>query len=437
MEGAVPSSAFSVAVPNGAEIAAAIARFERKPTALPLQCGVQHYGWGDPKFIPTMIDAPNPRGLPFAELWIGAHSDLMATVQLDGCRLGLDELIRGAPQAVLGDETLQTFGAELPFLLKVLAARQPLSIQAHPTREQAIAGFEHEEVLGLPLGDPRRSYRDRNHKPELLVALTDFYALRGFRPLDAIRAELAAAPELQALAERFRPSHAGLLAFYRWLMELDQAEVDQSLMPLIDRYRRERHGQGFDPSDRRDWILDADRVFCDGPGRDRGLFSILLLNLVRLHPGEGIFLAAGELHAYLRGAGIELMANSNNVLRGGLTRKPIDVRALLATLRIQPGNGAVLHPVSPGDPGGPETYSTPAAEFSLERHCLSAGEVRELNPDPPSLRLGVVIDGHVTLETPAGTPLGLEHGMPFMIPAACRARCHSPQRSVVFIARVP
>jgi mannose-6-phosphate isomerase class I len=437
MESPAAGSAFAVAVPTGAELAEAIARFERRPIPLPLQCGVQHYSWGDPGFLPALIDAPNPRALPFAELWIGAHPDLMATVQLDRHRLGLDELIRGAPKAVLGDETLRAFGAELPFLLKVLAARQPLSIQAHPTREQAIAGFQHEDALGLALGDPRRSYRDRNHKPELLVALTDFYALRGFRPLDAIRAELAAAPELQALAERFDPSNAGLFAFYRWLMELDQGEIDRYLTPLIDRYRRERRGQAFDPSDRRDWMLDADRVFSDGPRRDRGLFSILLLNLLRLHPGEAIFLPAGELHAYLRGAGIELMANSNNVLRGGLTRKHIDVRSLLATLRIRPANGEVLHPRAPRGPGSPDTYPTPAAEFSLERHTLNAGEVRELRPAPPRLRLGIVIDGQVRLETPAGGPLGLPHGTPFMIPAACRVRLHSPQRSVVFIARVP
>ncbi|MBK1703487.1 mannose-6-phosphate isomerase, class I [Halochromatium glycolicum] len=428
--------AFALATPTGDDLATAVAAFQKTPTALPLQCGVQHYGWGDPGFIPALIDAPNPRGLPFAELWIGAHPDLLATLQLGGWRLSLAELISAAPETMLGEETRRRFGTELPFLLKVLAARHPLSIQAHPTREQARDGYQREDAIGLALTDARRSYRDRNHKPELLVALTDFYALRGFRPLETIQAELSAAPELSALAAPFRPTRAGLFELYHRMMELDQAAVDTQLRPLIERYRREREGQAFDPGDRRDWLLEADRLFSNGRHCDRGLFSILLLNLVSLHPGEAIFLPAGELHAYLRGAGIELMANSNNVLRGGLTRKHIDVPSLLETLQIRPGPGAVLQP-QPQPGNGADSYLTPAPEFLLERHTLSAGEERTIGQGPPRLRLGLVIDGQVTLDTGSGVPLGLEHGATFVIPAACRGTLRSTQRSVVFTARVP
>lgn len=439
MDSPVGSQTFVRAAPTGADIAAAIADFTTAPTPLPLQCGVQHYGWGDPGFIPSLIDVPNPRGLPFAELWIGAHPDLLSTVQLQGWRLSLAELIAAAPETVLGPDTHRRFGPELPFLLKVLAARHPLSIQAHPDRAQALAGYQREDAIGLPLSDARRSYRDCNHKPELLVAITDFYALRGFRPLAAIEAELNAAPELAPLAAQLTATHGGLMDLYRWLMECDQDQVDALLTPLLARYRRERHGREPDPCDRRDWLLEADRLFSTDGRRDRGLFAMLLLNLIALRPGEAIFLPAGELHAYLRGAGIELMANSNNVLRGGLTSKHIDLQSLLATVRIEPGPAEVLQPQQPDAPGGPARYHTPAAEFLLERYTLNAGERRTLNGDASAarLRLGLVLDGQVTLDTPSQPPLGLAPGAAFMVPAACSAELRGLQRSVVFAALVP
>jgi mannose-6-phosphate isomerase class I len=429
--------AFARATPTRDDLATAVSAFQASPAALPLECGVQHYGWGDPNFIPALIDAPNPRGLPFAELWIGAHPDLLATVQLGGWRLSLAELIAAAPITMLGSSISQRFGNSLPFLLKVLAARHPLSIQVHPTKAQAVAGFEREQAMGLPLNEARRSYRDRNHKPELLVAITDFYALRGFRPLNEIADELAAAPELAALRQGFEPTKASLFALYRRLMQCDQAEVNDLLSPLIDRYLAERQGHSFDPSDRRDWIIEADRRFSAPARRDRGLFSLLLLNLLVLHPGDAIFLPAGELHAYLRGAAIEVMANSNNVLRGGLTEKHIDVPALLATLNVDPAPAQVLRPVAAKHPGEPETYPTPAAEFLLERHSLRAGEQRRIPGERPSLRVGLVLDGQVTLEAPGHPPLGLTHGAAFAIPAACAASFHAQQRSVVYTVRAP
>lgn len=473
----------SVATANALQ--AAVDAFTAAPRPLRLHCGVQHYRWGDPDFIPALIDVRNPRRLPFAELWIGAHPDLLSTVRLDGLPLSLAELIAAAPGVLLGTTTARHFGHQLPFLLKVLAAREPLSIQAHPSREQALAGYQHEDAIGLALSDPRRSYRDRNHKPELLVAITDFYALRGFRPLAEITAQLAAAPELEVLARRFEPSPSGLFRLYQWLLELEQGQVDALLSPLIARFRHERARAPFDPNERRDWMIEADRLFSTPEHRDRGLFSLLLLNLIALHPGEALFLPAGELHAYLRGAAIEVMANSNNVLRGGLTRKHIDVPALLRTLKVAPAASAVRHPrpsaqsnaKSSAASNAPETYPTPAAEFLLERHRLGAGERRLVNigvgsrldpgldperdPEPhpgrdgtadrkangetdgetdgetAQLCLGLVLDGQISLHSPGQAPLGLERGATFVIPAVCRAVVESTQRSVLFTARVP
>ena len=445
MDSPVGQRAFIAAVPAADEIKAAIASFQAAPRPLPLHCGVQHYSWGDPDFIPALIDVHNPRGLPFAELWIGTHPDLLSTVQLSGWRMSLAELIAAAPTTMLGAASAADFNNQLPFLLKVLAAREPLSIQAHPTREQAVAGYHREDAIGLPLTDPRRSYRDRNHKPELLVAVTDFYALRGFRPLAEISAELAAAPELAPLEARFEPSTAGLFKLYRWLMQLEQRQVNALLSPLIARLQRERGGARFDPTDRRDWLIEADRLFSANSRCDRGLFSLLLLNLVALHPGEALFLPAGELHAYLRGAAIELMANSNNVLRGGLTQKHIDVPALLDTLSVDPARGEVHQAKAPVEPGLPETYPTPATEFLLERHRLCAGERRRISSRAANgsalggarLRLGIVLDGQLSLYSPGEAPLGLERGAAVVIPAGCSAELRSEQRSVIFMARAP
>jgi mannose-6-phosphate isomerase len=233
-------------------------------------------------------------------------------------------------------------------------------------------------------------------------------------------------------------------------MQLDQAQVNTLLSPLIGRLHRERAGARFDPTDRRDWLIEADRIFSANGCRDRGLFSLLLLNLIVLHPGEGLFLPAGELHAYLRGAAIELMANSNNVLRGGLTQKHIDVPALLDTLCVTPTTAAVRQAEAPAEPGLPETYPTPATEFLLERHRLSAGERRLIGnrannsldnnrsaSGEPRLRLGLVLDGQISLHSRERAPLGLDRGAAFLIPAGCVTELRSEQRSVIFMARTP
>ncbi|WP_462320605.1 mannose-6-phosphate isomerase, class I [Halochromatium sp.] len=469
MDSPVGRDAFMAPVPTAEQLQAAIDAFRAAPRPLRLHCGIQHYSWGDPDFIPALIEAKNPRQLPFAELWIGAHPDLASTVALGCCRLSLAELITAAPRTMLGAESAQRFDNQLPFLLKMLAAREPLSIQAHPSQAQAIAGYQHEEAIGLSLSDPRRSYRDRNHKPELLVAVTDFYALRGFRPLAEIQAVLAATPELNPLQTQFEPSVAGLFNLYRWLMQLEQAEVDALLWPLIKRLELERADARFEPMNRCDWLLAANRIFSTNGHCDRGLFSLLLLNLIALQPGEALFLPAGELHAYLRGAAIELMANSNNVLRGGLTQKHIDVPALLQTLRMKPEPGAVHQVQPPAGPGLPETYSTPATEFLLERYRLSAGEQRIINcgqvvwgregldtepratldkelKDVPGaattasqarLRLGLVLEGQVSLQAHGQAPLELKRGAAFAIPAACAVKLRSNQPSVIFTARAP
>jgi mannose-6-phosphate isomerase len=380
-----------------------------RPTVVSLDNAVQNYGWGSTTTIADLLGRPSPGGFPEAELWIGAHPKAPSRV-IDGsgeCRL--DEWIRRDPAATLGPAVAARYG-ELPFLLKVLAAAEPLSIQCHPNAEQARAGFTRENEAGLSFADPRRNYRDPNHKPELLVALTRFIALKGFRPIAEILASFAgfaADPVRDPLANLARARDAeALKQLFAALLSLDR---DARALLL---------GQALATAGARSdaawqWVV---RLHVKYPG-DVGVLAPLLLNLTELEPGDGLFLGAGELHAYLEGAGLELMANSDNVLRGGLTAKHVDAAQLLAVARFEGGHPEVLRPVRVAD--AEWIYRTPASEFELGLIDLSP-EAAYVAPPGRGVELllglrgnaSVVVDGHTV-------PLG--QGRSAFVPAAVPA----------------
>lgn len=278
---------------------------------------IRDYAWGSTTTIQELLGLPVD-GRPAAELWFGAHPGAPSAA------LGstLEELIAADPVGLLGERVVDEFGPRLPFLLKVLAARTPLSIQVHPTREQAEAGFAAEDARGIAIDAPERSYRDRNHKPELLCALSEFDALCGFRPV-AATLQLLDALALDGLAPvRARlAGDGGLRAAFSYLLRLDDPA---SLAAAV----ATRAAALADP----EWagVCAAVTVAATHFPGDVGVLLALLLNHVRLQPGEAIYLGAGNVHAYLRGAGVEIMANSDNVLRCGLTAKHVDVDELLA-----------------------------------------------------------------------------------------------------------
>ncbi|MER5198846.1 mannose-6-phosphate isomerase, class I [Streptomyces sp. NPDC002755] len=319
---------------------------------------VRPYAWGSPTAIPHLLGA-EPTGEPQAEMWMGAHPGAPSRTD----RGTLVEIIEADPQQELGAATVTKFGPRLPFLLKILAAGAPLSLQVHPDLEQAKEGYEDEERRGIPVDAPHRNYKDANHKPELICALTEFDGLCGFRA----------------------PSHAADL--------LDGLGVD-SLKPYVDLL----HAQPEEAALREvlTAILTADReemahtvalaaAACDRLGGDYapyagiahhypgdpGVIAAMLLNHVRLQPGEALFLGAGIPHAYLDGLGVEIMANSDNVLRCGLTPKHVDVPELLRIVRFEPADPGVLRPEAA--PDGEEVYDTPIDEFRLSRYVLSPG----------------------------------------------------------------
>ena len=321
---------------------------------------VQPYAWGSKTFIPELLGT-EPTDEPQAELWLGAHPSAVA--KLDG--QPIDELIAADPEGVLGAASVKEFGPRLSFLLKVLAAAEPLSLQAHPSRKQAEEGFAREEKAGVPLDAKDRLYKDDWPKPELLCALVESEALCGFRDPDrtyALVAQLDASREtelLAPLADESVPAAERIEQVFSSIMKLEDPESYVSeLRAAADALTRVGPGEVA-------LLADTVRLLSDPYPADPGVLAALLMNRVKLQPGEAMFLDAGNLHAYLHGAGIEIMANSDNVMRGGLTSKHVDVEELVSILDFRPiaDDRIEPEPVS----AGVVRYRTPATEFALWR----------------------------------------------------------------------
>jgi mannose-6-phosphate isomerase len=330
---------------------------------LRLRNEIRGYDWGSRDFIARVQGRPHPTVSPEAELWIGAHGDSPSMVEGNG---RLDDLIRSAPSAYLGEAALREFGPRLPFLTKLLAAREPLSIQAHPSTAEAQAGY----------GAGNKSYVDPYHKPEMLVALTPFEAFCGFQQLPASIAALSA---------------------------LDLAELEPVVVLLKEGALREAVATllGLEsPSDLVSRAAErsavAAKVALHHPG-DPGVLITLLLNHMLLQPGDAVWMPAGTLHAYVEGAGIEAMAASDNVLRGGLTRKHVDVPELLRVLRFTPIAPPLL-PLEQVKPGL-DTWPAPVADFRLHRVRLSGPPI---TADLAGPRTIFCVSGEATVSDVAG-----------------------------------
>jgi len=326
----------------------------------------RHYDWGSAVDIPRLMGF-EVDGAPWAELWIGSHSGAPSAAVTDSGETSLADLIALDPRRYLGEETARCFGA-LPFLLKLLAAEKPLSIQAHPNLAQAREGFERETRAGVPIDSPERNYKDPNHKPEIIAALTPFTGLCGFRGVEEIRSLLASFIELApiALREGFFPLTQALMNsdpalalrdFLAGLFGLSQ-QVREALTGYVLSISEPPHGCGASYKDAIDLMRNLARLY---PG-DPAIIAPIYLNVFRLEPGDAVFLEAGVLHAYIHGFGVELMANSDNVLRGGLTPKHIDVPELMKILDFKPFKPHIITPNADYF-----SYLTPCKEFSLTR----------------------------------------------------------------------
>lgn len=352
---------------------------------------IRDYAWGSHVAIANFLGRQAPTPKPQAELWIGAHVDDSSIVSVDGGATPLVWLLAEEPELLLGKGVIKRFGSRLPYLMKVLAAASPLSLQAHPTIEQARVGYDDEERRGVPRQASHRNYRDRNHKPELLCALTEFEAFCGFRPVTKILATLQrlATPELEQLAERLKRDNTPtpLKSLVEHLLVAPSGRHQKLVTGTLAAAER-LLATGDPEADHLRWIVELGRVY---PG-DVGIVTALLLNYVRLEPGQAIFLPARSLHSYLSGLGIEIMACSDNVLRGGLTPKHVDGAELLRVLTFEPMEPPLIAPTRLSD--HEEAFVTPAADFRLSRVRLEG----ELQWKPFGPELILCSEGSCTLD---------------------------------------
>ena len=357
-----------------------------------LDCTVMPYAWGSRTAIAELTGRASPSSHPEAELWMGAHP--MAPSRLvrgDSPERALADVIAESPASELGPEVSSAFGPRLPFLLKVLAAAQPLSLQAHPNEAQAKLGFEDEDRRGIPRDAGTRSYKDASHKPELLCALVPVEALCGFRRAsDTLRLlEELACRELEPVLALLRasPDREGISAVFRSLMTMPAAEGSRVVRAAVTACAARSGSAAF--AREYEWACRLDALY---PG-DVGVVSALLLNLVHLDPGEALYLGAGNLHAYLSGVGVEIMASSDNVLRGGLTKKHVDVPELMGVLDF--ADGPVVPLRARAVDAHERVWDTPAREFRLSAIELASGDVVARDARGPEILLctrgGVVV----------------------------------------------
>lgn len=364
---------------------------------------VRDYAWGAISGIPELLGR-RPDGTPQAELWVGAHAG--APSRVDALGKTLDELIASNPDRELGGPVRSRFGDSLPFLLKVLAADKALSLQAHPNSDQALSGFSAEEFAGVPRDAPHRNYKDPRHKPEMIYALTRFEALCGFRSPARILGLLARFSG--GLGERLEPLRRLLVA------DTAEAALRGTLAELLD-------GDG--------WAGIADEVAAaaarlaepDVTGKDArtyatvaslgeqypgdvGIIISLLLHRVTLEPGQALMLPAGNMHAYLHGMGIEVMASSDNVLRCGLTPKHVDSAELMKILDFHP---FPVRPVEVETGADGDILAPDVEDFQLQRVTAPADGAAVVHHGPA---VALCTEGRIRLTPDGGEPVDLASG---------------------------
>ena len=379
---------------------------------LKMQNTVQPYAWGSRQALADFLGEPASADNPQAELWMGAHPKAPSKVWLTGRWQSLDQVIEQDPIGILGERVSSRYSRQLPYLFKILAADQPLSIQAHPTQEQAERGYEFEENQGIPLSAGHRNYKDKNHKPECICALTPFWGVCGFRPLtDLIPLLKAVWPQGNRLAEvlfEILAKDRNLAVFFERLMTLP-TESHNDLMDQIVSLAKplaEKHAVF-------EWVLRLN----DRYPNDVGVLSPILLNLFCLQPEEALFLPAGQLHAYFQGMGIEIMANSDNVLRGGLTPKHVDVTQLLKILSFRTVLPELIKPVALGVLE--YRYPSQADEFVLSRILVNDAITYQSPASDRSAEILLCTHGEAVVEPlESQQAVQLSKGQSVLIPAA-------------------
>lgn len=391
---------------------------------LKLKNKVQHYAWGGFSYIPNLIGADNQNQEPFAELWMGTHNRGESVILHNEHEIPLSEFIAQSPSEILGKPTAEKFNNQLPYLFKILDVNKMLSIQAHPTKKAAEAGFERENKIGIPLTAKHRNYRDDNHKPEIMVAMTDFWLLHGFKSIDGIQQVLNEVPEFAFLKPHFEEKNIKQL--YKSIMDLTQEEVNAALEPLRQRLNAT---ENIPKSSADYWAKLGFEQHTNAGNLDKGIFSVYLYNLVNLKKGEAIYQAANVPHAYLEGVNVELMANSDNVFRGGLTVKHVDTNELMQHLIFESVTPEIL--TGEAITNTETIYPTIAPDFEVAVVRLQPN-LTFVSLNPNSCEIAIVLEGTVHVND-----MNFKKGESFFIPADVHVNMSSDTNAEIYRAYVP
>ncbi len=389
---------------------------------------VQHYAWGGYEYIPSLLGMENKEHKPFAEYWMGAHPSASSEIITADGNLSLNQLINQDHSSFITEKVFEQFG-ELPYLFKILDVKDMLSIQVHPTKTEAIKGFEAEEATGIPINAPHRNYKDKNHKPEVMVALSEFWLLHGFKQNAALERVLEDVQEFNILLPLYKRD--GLKAMYQFVMEMQQPEVDVMLAQLVKRELRKKAAGELTKHQPGWWVSKLFEGKNEFNNIDRGVFSIYFFNIVKAEKGEAIFQSAGVPHAYLEGQNVELMANSDNVLRGGLTPKHIDVPELMKHTLFE----SVIPNVMKGNGSGVEkNYPCPVPDFGIIKIELNGEELYQALST--SLEIFIAIEGGCIINA-EGINLVIKQGEAFAVLPHEHYSVSSSGKCLLFKAYVP
>jgi mannose-6-phosphate isomerase len=390
---------------------------------------VQNYAWGGTQYIPELLGLEISEN-PCAEYWLGAHVNAPSILKTTEGDKSLDEYLNLNLTKVLGAKITDKFG-RLPFLFKVLDVNDMLSIQVHPSKKEAEKGFKFENEQGIPLTAKNRNYKDNNHKPEIMVALSEFWLLHGFLPKEKLIQVLKKIPEFNHLLSVFEEN--GYFGLYKQVMEQTTEESNKILQPLIDRLLPLYKAGELDRTNPGYWAAKAVDSADDTTVLDKGIYSIYFFNIVMANKGEAIFQDAGIPHAYLEGQNMELMANSDNVLRGGLTPKHVDVPELLKHVIFEETNPNIMLGELQED-GIERIYKSPAPDFELSQIALnSEAKYQSITQTAQVL---IVIEGEAEVSE-GDVSLVLKKGQAAFLSAESNYSITSPSFATIYKATAP
>lgn len=390
---------------------------------------IQNYDWGGDNYITKLLKRKND-GKKIAEYWLGAHRKAPSIIKTSVGNQTLDNFLKRNLKKCLGKRVARKYG-RLPFLFKVLDVKKTLSIQVHPSKKNAEKGFKEENILGIPLTAPYRNYKDDNHKPEIMVALSEFWLLHGFLPKSKLIARLEETPEFKKLVNIFKEE--GYFGLYKNVMEKSNEEVYEILKPLIDRITPLYKNKKLDKNSPDFWAAKVVDESTNNKKLDRGIFSIYFFNIMKLNKGEAVFQKEGVPHAYLEGQNIELMANSDNVLRGGLTKKHVDVAELLKNIVFEETNPEVLYGCLKKD-NLERVYETEAKDFELSKINIAESQVYKAKSR--SVEILIVIDGEIEI-VETKSVLNLKKGESALLKAGSIYKITSKKKATIYKAKVP